>query len=202
MWCFQILAVWMIYGRPLRLPSRINKWASQEDFSEQVAFRAVQAPNEVPPKAFSCLTLRASKLRLQGDSQGCVREGNVASLGLKRGVTSGVGCGSEGQEEQECGCSIRAPPFLMVPLQILRGLWLYPLSALSLMIEPIYARDLQWNLKLWEHAIPRSQGSLSSSTAQGIVSISETGLPFTWLMSIATLLFTNMKAKACFFIGV
>lgn len=50
------------------------------------------------PKALNCLTLWASNLRLQGDSQGCVREGNIASLGLKRGVGRGLGCGSEGAE--------------------------------------------------------------------------------------------------------
>lgn len=50
------------------------------------------------PKAFCCLTLRASKLRLQGDSQGYVREGNVGSRGLKRGVRRDVGCGLEGAE--------------------------------------------------------------------------------------------------------
>lgn len=50
------------------------------------------------PKAFSCLTLWTSKLRLQGDPRGCVRGGNVGSLGLKCSSSSGVGCEWEGEK--------------------------------------------------------------------------------------------------------
>ena len=71
--CLQMLAVCMVCGKLLRLSSRISKWLLQEDFSTWLGVRAVQAQNELLPKAFSWVALRASKMTLQEDSQGWVR---------------------------------------------------------------------------------------------------------------------------------
>ena len=85
--------------------------------SEQPAVRAVQAQDEVQPKAFSCLSLRASDLRLQGGLQSCRKEWGIASPGLKHGMTwCDGGCGAvglRGRREQRGGHSTQAPSFLM-----------------------------------------------------------------------------------------
>lgn len=108
-----------------------------------------------------------------------------------------------GGGSRRCGCFIQALSYLMMLVQILRGLWLFSMSSLPsdrtyLCFSPPV------NLWLWEHTIPRSQRSLSppqllKASFPPYLSISETGLYFKWHMQIATSLFTNIKAKACFF---